>query len=266
MGRYFVRRFLEDGHTVVGHDLAKHKQPPKGLAVAPSNAEAVRGADVVLLSVPVEETPEVGREAASRMRQGSVIIEIASVKTPVRGGLMRAIKGKRVELLSVHPMFGPRSTATHPTMLVLGGSASRARAKVIFPWAELIPVSEGDHDIMMAYALSLVHAVNIAFASAVSKRVGVALFRKVSSPLGRAQLTLAQAVLSQDPALYSLIQTENPHSPDAISTIIAELRGLQRLVEGKSRKEFERRFAGIAGKFSRRDLEEALDRVYSLSG
>ena len=262
MGSYFVRRFLESGHTVTGHDPRKSKLQP-GLLLANSNALAVREAGVVLISVPIVDTVKVGREIAPHLKVGSVLLEIASLKTGVHDKLIEALGEKRVRLISVHPMFGPRSTSPKPKILVLGGPRELAVTRSIFPWAQLIAVNEKAHDRTMAYALNMVHLLNLAFVSALSKRVGIQEFAKVSSPLGTAQLTIAEAVLSQDPSLYSLIQLANPFAADALSSFIRELQSLTKIVRDHNHDEFERRFSSMSREFPRADLRNALDTIYA---
>jgi prephenate dehydrogenase len=261
MGAYFVRRFLREGHTVTGYDPKKGNAQSR-LLLARSNARAVIGADVTLLSVPIGETGKVGREIAPNLKDGSILVEISSIKTGVREELQKALKGSDVKLVSVHPMFGPRSTSRAPRILVLGSSRDLAISRSIFPQARLIPMKEKDHDRIMAYALNLVHVLNLAFLSALSKNVGIQEFRKVSGPLGIAQLTLGEAVLSQDPSLYSFIQLENPFAAEAISSLVRELQGLMKVIHKKD-DEFERRFASMSQEFPEARLSKAIQAVYS---
>lgn len=266
MGSYFVRRFLEDGHSVIGYDTRGRATSNRGLASADSDVKAVQGADVVLISVPIEDTGRVGRKIAPHLKDEAAVVEIASVKTRVRRELAEAFRGRKVTLVSVHPMFGPRSTCSSPKILVLGGPKEVGVSRSLFPWARLVPLGSTDHDRIMAYALSLVHTLNLAFVSLVSKRIGVKEFGEVSSPMGSAQLALAEAVLSQDPSLYSFIELENPFAAEAIFSVIEELQSLAKVVEEKRGKEFERRFASLSGEFPEASLAEALDRIYSCFG
>ncbi len=266
MGSYFARRFIAEGHDVVGSDVRRTKPVPRGLRLAGSNREAVEGADAVLLAVPIRVTSKVARDVAPRLKRGAVVVEIASVKAKVRGEAARALRARNVSLLSVHPLFGPLSRSPRPKICVVGGAPDISVARSIFPGAELIPLNERDHDRLMAYALSLVHILNLAFASLVSKAVGVDEFDIMSTPLGSAQLDQAEAVLSQDPSLISNIQLENPFVPEVISSLVEELDGLKKIIAAKDVREFERRFALLSGGFSRAELDDALKRVYSASG
>ena len=262
MGAYFVRRFLGDGHTVIGYDARKARAPRK-LMWADSNAHATRGADVVLISVPIRETGKIGREIASSLKEGSVLVEITSLKAGARADLNRALRGRKVTLISVHPMFGPLSTSRCPRILVLGGARELDISRSVFPWARLIQISERDHDKIMAYALNLVHLLNLAFVSTVSKGIGIEKFGKVSSPLGAAQLAVSEAVLSQDPSLYSYIMIENPFAAKTISSIIREFQKLAKVVREKDQEEFERRFVTLSREIPEPRLRKALEVIYT---
>lgn len=266
MGTYFVRRFLEGGHTVTGHDRRNANPPVRGLASAGSNSEAVASADVVVLSVPIDQMGKVAREVAPSLKRGVIIVEIASLKSRVRRELAAALRGKKAKLISIHPMFGPRSTSRNPRILVLGGPGDMEVSGSLFPWADLVPLGNADHDRTMAFALGLVHVSNLAFLSTLLKGIGVREFEKVSSPMGKAQLTLAEAVVSQDPALYWLIQTENPSAHGAIASLIEELRTLENMVRKRDRKQFRAKFAYFARQFPESTLTDALDQVYSAFG
>jgi Prephenate dehydrogenase len=62
--------------------------------------------DLVVIAVPVDVTCDVIAEVAPQMKPGAVLFDITSVKKdPVKQMLISAPPG--VELLSVHPLFGP---------------------------------------------------------------------------------------------------------------------------------------------------------------
>ena len=265
MGSYFVRRFIADGHDVTGSDIRRGTRLPAGLSFTSSNPGAVREADVTLFAVPIRDTVEVVREVSPRLKERSIAVEITSVKAKVRSELKLTLGRRAVRLISVHPLFGPLSAARNPKILVIGGAREASIADSLFPWADLIRLGEKEHDRAMAYALSLVHLLNLAFVSALKSGTGVGEFARMATPMGAAQLNIAKAVLSQDPSLYSYIQLENPYVVEAISSAIKELVRLRKIIAGKDAQEFEERFVSLSAEFGRRDLADALEKVYSAS-
>ncbi len=265
MGSFFVAHFLGRGDEVIGHDMVRGAGPSSPrFAFAASNSDAVRGCDVVLIAVPIRDTSRVLREVAGSLGNGTLVVEISSVK----GRLLEQVRRTRSKatVLSLHPLFGPSFASDRLPLCVVGGEKEVRLARKLFPKAQLIRLGPEEHDRLMAYVLSLVHLTNLAFVSAVSKGVGLKQFQRASTPTSRAQLTVAKAVLSQSPTLYSYIQAENSFVGEAIASMIAELEDLRRIAVGPHSKRFEARFSSIASAFGRGELECALMAVYSLGG
>jgi prephenate dehydrogenase len=85
MGRFFVRYFLSRGDEVTGWDPRTAGVGQPGLRSAASSAEAVQGAEMVLVATPVDRTVETVEEILPRLAPGSCVIEISSVKGKVVG-------------------------------------------------------------------------------------------------------------------------------------------------------------------------------------
>lgn len=263
MGSFFARYFRKQGDDVVVFDVRKRAKFAAGFSVASSNSEAVRGADLVIVSVPMGVTAGVVREVSPDLKRGSTVVEMTSVKGDALAELRTVCRSHGVGLLSIHPMFGPLSKEKRFKMCVVGGKGDEAVARRLFPGARMTLLDPKEHDRLMAYVLSLVHLLNLAFASAVVKGVGPDEFKGIASPLASAQLDLSQAILSQDPALFSKIQVENPFVVEVLSSVISQLEGFRRAAERGDPSRFEEAFSATAGSFSRDALDEALRKVYS---
>lgn len=264
MGSYFVRYFLAEGHQVVGSDIRKTKRAQGPLLFASSNREAVKGAKVVLISVPIRDTVKIAKEVIPNLRDHSIVVEITSVKAGIRRELLKVLNEKNIPLLSIHPLFGPLSTSRHPKICVIGNGGDLSIARSLFPKAEFLRMGERQHDRLVAYALSLVHLLNLAFVSSVENGPGIRVLDRVATPTGAAQLNLAKAVLSQDPSLYSYIELENPFALEAVTSAIEELEGLRKAIVSRNSGQFEKRFASLSRRFARAELDDALRAVYSV--
>lgn len=262
MGYFFVKYFLEEGYRITGFDKRRVEGPPARFRFANSNSEAVRDADIVLIAVPIRETTKVVREVSPFIKEGSTLIEITSVKGKTIAELRKVLTPKKVSLLSLHPLFGPHAQSKDFKICVIGDKHELSVARRLFPEARLILFSARYHDRLMAYTLSLVHIMNLAFISAVAKRVGVEEFERAAPPTASGQLNLSQAVLSQNPSLFSHIQTNNLFVRGALSSIIAELGGLKRMIDRDDVAGLEKRFVTLAGEFERTKLDKALRNVY----
>ncbi len=267
MGSFFVAHFLGRGDEVVGHDKVRSAGPSSPrFAFAASNSDAVRGCDVILIAVPIRDTVKVLREVAGSLGNGTLVVEISSVKGRHLEQIKRTFARSKATILSLHPLFGPSFASDRLRLCVVGREKEVRLARKLFPKAQLIQLGPEEHDRLMAYVLSLVHLTNLALVSAVSKGVGLKQFQKASTPTSRVQLAVAKAVLSQSPTLDSYIQTENHFVGEAMGSMIAELEDLRRIVVGRHSKRFEARFSSIASAFGRGELERALRAVYSLAG
>jgi prephenate dehydrogenase len=265
MGSFFVKYFLGNGHEVVGSDAHRVAGFPSGFTFVGSNRDAALGADVVIVAVPMRMTANVVREISPSLKRGVKLVEMTSVKGRMHAELRRIVALRKAILLSIHPLFGPLSKSKNFKICVIGNRRDEASARLLFPRAKTILLGAEEHDRLMAYTLSLVHLLNLAFVSAVDSGVGVKEFKRIATPLASAQLDLGQAVLSQNPLLFAHIQAENPFLPDVLSNVISQLEGFRGWLEQKDTTKFEKRFSGLAARIRRRDLDDALQRVYLAS-
>jgi prephenate dehydrogenase len=263
MGRFFARYFLSHGDQVTGSDRRKTSIKHPRFTFTRSNAEAVKGAEVVVIATPIDSTIETVAEVAEVLSEGAVVIEMTSVKGRILGELKKKLAGRGLKVLSLHPLFGP-SLATYGEMKVCvidTEKGSRSLAHSLFPEATLIPMKEKEHDRMMGLILSLTHLVNIAYAGTISRYLNAKEFRDLQTPTSAVQLTLAEGVLSQSPSLYSYIQLENEYSSEFAGALIDELTQLRGFIDQKDRKGFEKRFSQLSEKYAG-DSKAALDLVY----
>ena len=264
MGSYFAGYFMRLGHSVVGSDLRPGRSQT-GIRFVRTNTEAVEGADLVLLAVSIPETLNVARGIARALKRGCTLVEITSVKGSRLHALEELAAENKVSLLSVHAMLGPSSKSKAPKILVVGTKKDLVAAGRVFPGARLILVTPHEHDRLMAYTLSLVHLTNLALVSAVEKGSGLAEFKRTAPPFASVQFDLARAVLSQDPALYSQIDTENQSAAAALTALIAELSSLRGLVARKDAKSLEGEFKRVVRRFADSELRASLARIYSVA-
>ena len=263
MGKFFSRYFLSRGHQVTGYDQRKPDSKIPGFKFAKSNADAVKGAEVVVLATPLDKTVESFAALARNISKGALVVEITSVKRKVLKGLKKELAGRGLRLLSIHPLFGP-SLASYGEMkvcVVRTGKGSDRVARDLFPEATLISMDEKEHDKAMGLILSLTHLLNIAYAGTVSRFLKPDQFRRIQTPTSAVQLTLAEGILSQSPSLYSSIQLENDSSAEFARALIDELTLLLRFIEEKDAKGFETRFTQLSKAYAG-DSKAALELVY----
>jgi len=278
MGSFFARYFLERGDSVRGSDPAKGRNDAyvsggRKLSSYKTNAEAVRGCDVTVLAVPMDSTLKVAKEVAAKLKPGSALVEISSVKGETLPAL-RKLVGERVELLSIHPLFGPALESTKGMKIAVivgkkGGADGReaASARSLFPEARIIPMSRKQHDRTMAVVLSLTHLMNFVYAGTVSQFLSPDEFMKASTPNSSMQLTLSEAVLAQDARLSYAIQAGNPYSKKVARAASRELKRVLAMVEKSDWEAFDEHLSRLSKRYKTDKRGSAVIReVYSAAG
>lgn len=180
IGGSLLRSLAAAGHGVTGYDadpVTRDLARADGWAVAGSVAEAVAGAEIVVLAVPLPVLPEVVAELADH---DSLITDVTSVKGPVldlaeKHGLRRFVGG--------HPMAGKEKsgfTAADPELFdgcawVLclephgTGLDDWLTLAALFTGmgARVVPVTAAEHDRAVAQISHVPHL----FASALARQL-----------------------------------------------------------------------------------------------
>jgi len=229
MGAWFARFLASQGYTVQIAD------PAAGSAGAVADWQTIPvDQDLIIVATPIDRASAVLEELAERQPAG-LIIDIGSLKTPLRAGLARlADRGCRVS--SIHPMFGPdtRLLSGRHVIFVDAGSAEATReARGLFDstMAELIDMSLDEHDRLIAYVLGLSHALNIAFFTALAESGElVPRLKELSSTTFDAQLDVASLVAHDNPRLYFEIQALNEYGYTSLEALKAASEKVLRLV------------------------------------
>lgn len=187
--------------------------------------------DLILVATPIKITAEILAELAVR-RPAGLIIDIGSLKTPLRGALAKlTAAGCRVS--SIHPMFGPDTrllSGRHVIFVDTGSRAATDAAHELFEstMAERIDMSLEEHDRLIAYVLGLSHALNIAFFTALAASGElVPRLKTLSSTTFDAQLNVASLVARDNPHLYYEIQVLNEYGGTPLEALAAAVRQIR---------------------------------------
>ena len=97
------------GITTTGYDAdpaVRRRAAERGLAgtICETAAEAVAGADLVVLCVPVGAMGEVAREIAPALAPGALVSDVGSTKQSIAAALAEALPGRMV--IPAHPVAG----------------------------------------------------------------------------------------------------------------------------------------------------------------
>lgn len=268
MGSFFTRYFLARGDDVRAHDERSPRRSALGgerkAQWSSSNAGAARGCDVTILAVPMRSTLKAAKGVVGSLRDGSTLVEISSVKGETLSDLRKLVGGK-AKVLSIHPLFGPALESTRRMKIaVIGKGEDASLAARIFPDARIIPMGRKEHDRAMAVVLSLTHVTNVAYAATAAKFLTPEEFRRVSTPNSSMQLTLAEAVLGQDPELLYSIQATNPYFGKVSRAALRELKRVVDMVESSEEDSFRDHLAALSKRYKTgRRASAAIKAVYS---
>jgi chorismate mutase / prephenate dehydrogenase len=198
--------------------------------------------DLIVVATPMKVAGEVLTELAARRPRG-VVVDIGSLKSPLRGGLER-LAAAGCKVTSIHPMFGPDTrllSGRHVVFCDVGVPEATREARALFAstMAEQIEMSVDDHDRLMAYVLGLSHALNLAFFTALAESGElVPRLQRMSSTTFDAQLRVASLVARDNPHLYFDIQTLNDYGTAALQALRSATERIERLVEGRDEAGF----------------------------
>ena len=247
-GRWIAEHLNNDFNiTITSPDEASLREVAEELNVDynTDNVEAVQNADIVIFCVPIEYMVETIRQVAPHAPEGSLLMDVCSIKTEAAEALMEYAP-ENVEILPCHPMFGPRVPSIKRQIIVLTPIENRAntwldRVKnyLIKSECEIVMTTPQEHDKYMSIVQGLTHFSFITLASTIRKlNINVKRSRSFSSPVYSLMLDMVSRVVYQNPYLYYSIQKNNKETSSARKTLINEGIYLSKLIEDGKEEDF----------------------------
>jgi prephenate dehydrogenase len=247
-GRWIAEHLNNDFNiTITSPDEASLREVAEELNVDynTDNVEAVQNADIVIFCVPIEYMVETIRQVAPHAPEGSLLMDVCSIKTEASEALMEYAP-ENVEILPCHPMFGPRVPSIKRQIIVLTPIENRAntwldRVKNYLTKSEceIVMTTPQEHDKYMSIVQGLTHFSFITLASTIRKlNINVKRSRSFSSPVYSLMLDMVSRVVYQNPYLYYSIQKNNKETSSARKTLINEGIYLSKLIEDGKEEDF----------------------------
>ena len=275
MGRWFARALRAEAGldvTIAGRDEAKLRETAQELGVecAPA-AEAVKYSDAVILSLPLDSFEAICKELAPAVQHGQYIFDVTSIKTRPVEIMHKYFRGCRI--LGTHPMFGPGATSVsgHRFVLTPTSAEEQALAVIIHRYLEergarVSVMSPAEHDELMAIVLGLSHFIALVSADTLLELGKLKESEKVSGTSYRLLLTLAEAVCSEDPELYSMLQMNLPGMAKIEELFLAKAGEWADMVKNKDERNFAMKMRELANKFRQEDpgFADAYNNAYRL--
>ena len=275
MGRWFARFLLKEGKEIILIDRneAKLKKIGRELGVqATTDIEAVKQADVILISVPIDHFEEVATKLSPYTHSEQIILDITSVKAlPVATMHSHIKKGL---ILGTHPVFGPgaRSIANHnfvltPTNQQESALAEKVRGYLETKGAKVALMSPEEHDEAMSIILGLAHFIAIVSADTLASLGRLSQMPQIGGITYKVLLSLVESVISEDPGLYASLQMSLPDLAETEELFQKSAKTWAELVKGKNKPEFISRMRALRTRLEQDnpDFGKAYDNMYKIT-
>ena len=183
--------------------------------------------DLVINAATVKHTLQAFREVLTHIPETTILSDIASVKT----GLPEFYAEVKNSFVSTHPMFGPTfaslSNLSDENAIIIKEGDARGKEFFRNLYERLkLHIEEytfADHDLTVAYSLSVPFASSLVFASTMKHQ-------DAPGTTFKRHLAIARGLMSEDDFLLSEILF-NPHTSRQLDEITSRLEELKDIVD-----------------------------------
>jgi chorismate mutase/prephenate dehydrogenase len=253
MGRLFTKLFRLSEYQVASLDLDNPDETDQLLATAA----------LIVISVPINQTPEVIQQLAGKMNPEALLVDITSRKREPVEAMLAVHNGP---VMGLHPMFGPDVTSLAKQVVV----HTPGRDGNKFNWlllqfqlwgARLLPSDPAEHDHMMAVIQALRHFTTFAYGTYLhSENINLKQATEFSSPIYRLELAMVGRLFAQDSQLYADIIFSSTEGKQLIRKYIEHLQQAVKLLDDNNVEGFIQQFANTSewfGPLRERLLQES---------
>ena len=274
MGQWFARYLLKEGMQVVitGRNREKLLAVGKQLGVPiATNIEAVKQADAVIISVPLNTFETVVQEIARLIRREQLIFDLTSLKTNPVEIMHRHIK--KGTILGAHPVFGPgaksisnQNFALTPTSEKETILARKVRSYLEKRGAKVSIMTPQEHDQIMTVVLGLAHFIAIVSADTLLSLEEFQEMKKIGGTTFKLLYTLIESVISEDPELYASLQMGFPNIKEVEVLFQSKTKTWANMVRNEDRQGFARRMNALREKLEKTDpaFRHAYENMYRI--
>jgi len=275
MGRWFANFLLKEGKEVIitGRNERKLLEAKQQLGVeVATNVEAVKSADAILLSVPIDNFEEVVEQVCPYTRPEQVIIDITSIKVFPVETMHKHIKTGLV--LGTHPVFGPgaRSIANQNFVLTPTNERETTLAQKVREYletrrAKVTLMTPLEHDEMMTVILGLSHFIAIVSADTLLSFDKLKQMKTIGGITYKVLLTLVESVISEDAELYASLQMNLPNMTEIEELFQRRGKTWGDLVKSRDRDKFVERMNALRSRLKEGnpDFGKAYENMYKIA-
>jgi prephenate dehydrogenase len=268
MGSWFTSYFAQRGLDVSAYDInQKMLKSSRKVKVQDSLSQCVQDADLVLVCVPVQKTPQTIKECTKNMKDGAIIAEISSVKNKTFAALKKIPNNLRP--LCIHPMFGPGASNKIETRVLLVPVRNKKIelkiANEIFENANVMVLPNAkQHDKSIAIVLGLTYFANIVFAKVMSSG-NISMLKQVSGTTFGLQSLIAESILTEEPDLVIALIRENVYAKRYINQYLKETTAVARLAIANDSNDLKAELQKLKLNMQKmQDLQQSYNRMYEI--
>ena len=228
MGRFFAEQLTIAGHYVQILGRQDWEQAPFLLGEA----------ELVLISVPIEQTSEIIERTTSYIAPTTAIADITSIKTKPVEKMLACHKGA---VMGLHPMFGPNKNSFNRQKIVV----CHGRDRDSFQWlldfmaergGELIYCQPQEHDRLMAIVQAVRHFSQFGFGVFLkTERVDRERSLSVASPNYRSEYEALERFFQQNSSMSVDIMLASETSCQTIERLVKTYQDIAELITQKDR-------------------------------
>jgi prephenate dehydrogenase len=248
MGKVFGKYFQDRGFDVTFY--ARNEQKLREAATELnvkfelSLEKSVINADIVMISIPINSTPNMIKKIGPLLKKNALLFDITSLKYTVFKALTEVKNKFPVNCISFHPMFGPGiSDMKNYVMMVLKVGGTDQYEVII---NELLDLFRSDglivtetlpeiHDKRVALTLGVPHMFNILFLN---------LLKSTNEPLNELtrftgttfllQKVFAESIIQREMEMFGEIQMENQEFIKILEIFENLLLKYKKIIEDKN--------------------------------
>ncbi|WP_298499437.1 prephenate dehydrogenase [uncultured Methanobrevibacter sp.] len=246
LGKTLIYYFRDEFNVfITGRDHKKGQNVAKEANVnyIESNAGLANISDMLIISVPIQHTSDVIREVAPFMKEGSVMVDVTSIKEePTK--TMAEVLPDTIEYIPTHPIFGPRTTQLDNQVIVLTADKKGKWYDKVYRYLEgknmrIIETTAEKHDYMMSIVQVLTHFSFISTASAIEKlKINISETEDYESPIYNLMIDLIARIVAQNPYLTYNIQSMNNNGPKIRNTFADAVIELRDVINNEDSEKF----------------------------
>jgi len=207
MGWWFSKFLKSNGYNVVISDrniqAGRTRSKEFDIKFATDYLAAARASDIVVLATPTKVSNRILNQLGRELRKGILIVEISSMKAPVRRAIS-ALQKKGFSVLSIHPMFGPGTKKLVNRSILVVSRTHDSKAEQLLSifrrlGARMIPCSMDEHDTLATIVITLPHLMSISLIETLrSLRVDMNEINMASGTTFRLHSLVAEAIYQED--------------------------------------------------------------------